>query len=70
MVCFHQLSCHDSSILGWSSLAGVGVVLVAYVLNYPLAKYNIRVSSPIYLLLLFDAESRSRGPPGKPKIKG
>lgn len=31
------------SILGWSALAGVVVVLVAYVLNYPLAKYNIYV---------------------------
>lgn len=32
-------------ILGWSSLAAVGVVVVAYVLNYPLAKYNIYVRS-------------------------
>jgi hypothetical protein len=31
-------------ILGWSALSGVAVVLVAYVLNYPLAKYNIYVS--------------------------
>ncbi|PCH42091.1 pleiotropic drug resistance ABC transporter [Wolfiporia cocos MD-104 SS10] len=31
-------------ILGWSSLAAVVVVLVAYVLNYPLAKYNIYIT--------------------------
>jgi len=30
-------------ILGWSALSGVVVVLLAYVLNYPLAKYNISV---------------------------
>jgi hypothetical protein len=30
-------------ILGWSALSGVVVVLVAYALNYPLAKYNIDV---------------------------
>lgn len=33
-----------SSVVGWSFLAGVVVVLVAYALNYPLAKYNIFVS--------------------------
>lgn len=32
------------NILGWSAFFGVGVVLVAYVLNYPLAKYNIYVT--------------------------
>ncbi|KAH9906597.1 ABC transporter type 1, transmembrane domain-containing protein [Fomitopsis serialis] len=31
-------------ILGWSSLAAVVVVVVAYVLNYPLAKYNVYVT--------------------------
>ncbi|EGN94459.1 hypothetical protein SERLA73DRAFT_114694 [Serpula lacrymans var. lacrymans S7.3] len=31
-------------ILGWSALSGVVVILVAYVLNYPLAKYNIYVT--------------------------
>lgn len=31
-------------MLGWSALSGVVVVLVAYTLNYPLAKYNIWVS--------------------------
>ncbi|KAF8641091.1 hypothetical protein AX17_000734 [Amanita inopinata Kibby_2008] len=31
-------------ILGWSALAGVAVVLTLYVLNYPLAKYNIWVT--------------------------
>lgn len=30
-------------ILGWSALSGVIVVVIAYVLNYPLAKYNIFV---------------------------
>jgi hypothetical protein len=30
-------------VLGWSALSGVAVVLVAYILNYPLAKYNIYV---------------------------
>lgn len=30
-------------ILGWSALSGVAVVLVAYALNYPLAKYNVYV---------------------------
>ena len=30
-------------VLGWSSLAGVVVVLVVYTLNYPLAKYNVYV---------------------------
>ncbi|KAI0091009.1 pleiotropic drug resistance ABC transporter [Irpex rosettiformis] len=32
------------NILGWSALAGVAVVLVAYILNYPLAKYNIYIT--------------------------
>ncbi|KAL1739961.1 hypothetical protein HDZ31DRAFT_20024, partial [Schizophyllum fasciatum] len=32
------------NILGWSAFFGVGVVLLAYVLNYPLAKYNIYVT--------------------------
>ncbi|KAJ7161288.1 P-loop containing nucleoside triphosphate hydrolase protein [Mycena crocata] len=31
-------------ILGWSALSGVVVVLLAYVVNYPLAKYNIYVT--------------------------
>ena len=31
-------------ILGWSSLAAVVVVLVVYILNWPLAMYNISVS--------------------------
>ncbi|KAJ7597443.1 pleiotropic drug resistance ABC transporter [Mycena floridula] len=31
-------------ILGWSSLFGVAVVLLAYVLNYPLAKYNVSLT--------------------------
>ena len=36
-------------ILGWSALSGVVVVLVAYVLNYPLAKYNIYVRAIIHI---------------------
>ena len=35
----------NGRILGWSALSGVVVVLVAYVFNYPLAKYNIYVRS-------------------------
>lgn len=31
-------------ILGWSALSGVIVVVIAYVLNYPLAKYNIFIT--------------------------
>ncbi|KAJ7109921.1 P-loop containing nucleoside triphosphate hydrolase protein [Mycena epipterygia] len=31
-------------ILGWSALSGVIVVLLAYVVNYPLAKYNIYIT--------------------------
>ncbi|TCD63205.1 hypothetical protein EIP91_005844 [Steccherinum ochraceum] len=31
-------------ILGWSSFAGVAVILLAYVLNYPLAKYNVYIT--------------------------
>ncbi|KAJ3833131.1 P-loop containing nucleoside triphosphate hydrolase protein [Lentinula raphanica] len=31
-------------ILGWTALSGVVVVLLAYVLNYPLAKYNIYIT--------------------------
>lgn len=32
-----------SRVLGWSSLMGVAVVLIIYVLNWPLAKYSIYV---------------------------
>lgn len=38
-----------SSILGWSAFAGVAVVIVAYILNYPLAKYNIYVCLAVIL---------------------
>ncbi|KAJ6621075.1 pleiotropic drug resistance ABC transporter [Mycena sp. CBHHK59/15] len=31
-------------ILGWSALSGIVVVLLAYIVNYPLAKYNIYVT--------------------------
>ncbi|KAF8236776.1 pleiotropic drug resistance ABC transporter [Tricholoma matsutake] len=31
-------------VLGWSALSGVAVILFAYVLNYPLAKYNISIT--------------------------
>lgn len=42
----------NGRILGWSALSGVVVVLVAYILNYPLAKYNIyvRLFRPIFLM--------------------
>ncbi|KAL0951622.1 hypothetical protein HGRIS_008303 [Hohenbuehelia grisea] len=32
------------NVLGWSALSGVVVVLVAYVMNYPLARYNISIT--------------------------
>ncbi|KAF7307138.1 P-loop containing nucleoside triphosphate hydrolase protein [Mycena indigotica] len=32
------------NILGWSALSGVVVVLLAYVVNYPLARYNIYIT--------------------------
>ncbi|KAF8899072.1 hypothetical protein BD779DRAFT_1781441 [Infundibulicybe gibba] len=31
-------------ILGWSALSGVVVVLLAYIINYPLARYNIWIT--------------------------
>ncbi|KAF9015690.1 P-loop containing nucleoside triphosphate hydrolase protein [Cyathus striatus] len=31
-------------ILGWSAFAGVVVIILAYALNYPLAKYNISIT--------------------------
>ncbi|KAG5638391.1 hypothetical protein H0H81_000287 [Sphagnurus paluster] len=31
-------------ILGWSALSGVVVILLAYVLNYPLATYNVSIT--------------------------
>ncbi|KIK70611.1 hypothetical protein GYMLUDRAFT_89627 [Collybiopsis luxurians FD-317 M1] len=31
-------------ILGWTAISGVVVVLVAYILNYPLARYNIYIT--------------------------
>ncbi|KAH8100998.1 P-loop containing nucleoside triphosphate hydrolase protein [Cristinia sonorae] len=31
-------------ILGWSSFAGVAVILLAYILNYPLAKYSVYIT--------------------------
>ena len=55
-----------SSILGWSALAGVVVVLVAYVLNYPLAKYNIFVRAWFRLLRTYlTFMVRSRDVPGR-----
>ncbi|KAK7682642.1 hypothetical protein QCA50_014442 [Cerrena zonata] len=36
-------------ILGWSAFAGVAVVLVAYLLNYPLARYNVYVTRNSWL---------------------
>ncbi|KIL71527.1 hypothetical protein M378DRAFT_182928 [Amanita muscaria Koide BX008] len=32
------------SVLGWSALAGVAVVVGVYILNYPLARYSIRLT--------------------------
>lgn len=32
-----------NSVLGWSALSGVVVVLAAYALNYPLLKYSLSV---------------------------
>ncbi|KAG1834405.1 P-loop containing nucleoside triphosphate hydrolase protein [Suillus variegatus] len=31
-------------ILGWSAMSGVAVILFAYILNYPLATYNIKIT--------------------------
>ncbi|TFK41840.1 pleiotropic drug resistance ABC transporter [Crucibulum laeve] len=31
-------------VLGWSALSGVAVILLAYIFNYPLAKYNISIT--------------------------
>ncbi|EIW86976.1 pleiotropic drug resistance ABC transporter [Coniophora puteana RWD-64-598 SS2] len=31
-------------VLGWSAISGVFVVLIAYILNYPLAMYNISIT--------------------------
>ena len=57
-------------ILGWSALSGVVVILLAYLLNYPLAKYNISVSAESLLhRVLFD-KFRSQDPHGKLKILG
>ncbi|KZT30801.1 P-loop containing nucleoside triphosphate hydrolase protein, partial [Neolentinus lepideus HHB14362 ss-1] len=35
---------YRQGVLGWSALAGVVVVLLAYALNYPLAKYSIFIT--------------------------
>ncbi|KAF9531878.1 pleiotropic drug resistance ABC transporter [Crepidotus variabilis] len=35
-------------VLGWSGLSGVGVVLVAFSLNYPLAQYDISVTRQMW----------------------
>ncbi|KAF8921944.1 pleiotropic drug resistance ABC transporter [Mucidula mucida] len=32
------------NVMGWAAWSGVVVILVAYVLNYPLAKYNISIT--------------------------
>ncbi|KAG1754951.1 P-loop containing nucleoside triphosphate hydrolase protein [Suillus paluster] len=39
-------------ILGWSAISGVAVILFAYILNYPLATYNIKVWSLGCLIFL------------------
>lgn len=35
------------SVLGWSSFVGVAVVLFAYLITWPLAKWSIRVRAPL-----------------------
>ena len=61
-------------ILGWSSLAAVVVVLVVYILNYPLAMYNVSVSwNPPLTALHSDPAGpivfRSPVARGKPKTR-
>lgn len=33
----------DQRVLGWSALSGVAVIIFAYLINYPLATYNVYV---------------------------
>lgn len=40
-----QGNSETTRILGWSALSGIAVVLIAFTLNYPLAQYDISVSS-------------------------
>ena len=35
-----------SRVVGWSAFAAVAIVFVVYILNYPLAKYDVYVSVP------------------------
>ena len=32
-------------VVGWSAFAAVAIVFVVYILNYPLAKYDVYVSA-------------------------
>lgn len=41
-------------ILGWSALSGVVVIILAYIVNYPLAIYNVSVCRVIFLLMFKD----------------
>lgn len=51
-------------LLGWSSFAGVSVVLLAYAITQPLAKWSIRVRLPkttwlryqVFDTLVFDVD--------------
>ena len=41
-----------SSILGWSTLAGVAVILLTSIVNYPMAKYDLWVRCTLFLLTM------------------
>jgi len=41
-------------ILGWSAISGVIVIILAYVLNYPLATYDLKVWSFRFSIHLVD----------------
>ena len=59
------------SVLGWSSLAGVLVVMVAWILNWPLARWNIWVIHFMPSIVIMPQPFlyfRSPDPHGKQKI--
>lgn len=58
------------NVLGWSALSGVAVVLFVWMLNYPLARYNIYVGDIFISMarLLTRINFRLRGSPGRRKI--
>lgn len=53
------------SILGWSGLSGVLVVLVAFAINYPLARYDISVGTEVLFSHFLNIFKRLPGVPGK-----